>query len=337
MKFDVMRLHVPEEDREIRQCLRAYTILPKYCETPDEKNEKAKEILESVWKIRDKLRAKHGRKWGYAWMEKIPYGATYSVVKDWMIGRASIPLIAIDSLRELGFEKETAEILENVEYVSSTTGDITKIPKGIDKDLAYLTGLILGDGSLPIKHESGGRNHRLIITSGDKKLIEKVALLIERIFEVTLGDAHYYSRKSGSSWNLYKGNKAIYRFFSKIVCLTNGNKAKNGKIPHTIKPLPDAEKVAFIAGLIDSDIGRHGRGMGCTFKSKKLVEDLLIFLGILGIEAKAYGSHYKDNKYLQHDFTIPKSQIKRLKELLVENYLPLKEDRLNTINMLTQG
>jgi len=74
--------------------------------------------------------------------------------------------------------------------------------------------------------------------------------------------------------------------------------------------------------------------MGCTFKSKKIVEDLLEFLAALGIMAKHYGTHYKNNKYIQHDFSIPKSQIKNLKGLLFKNYLPKREDRLSTINPL---
>lgn len=91
------------------------------------------------------------------------------------------------------------------------------------------------------------------------------------------------------------------------------------------------EGIPFLSGLIDSDIGKHGKGLGCTFRSKVLVEDLIEFLGKFNITAKSYGTHFKNNKYIQHDFSIPKSQVKKLKDVLEQNYLPKREDRLNTL------
>jgi len=38
MRLNLLELHNPREDRNLRQCLRAYTVLPKYYRNPDHKN-----------------------------------------------------------------------------------------------------------------------------------------------------------------------------------------------------------------------------------------------------------------------------------------------------------
>ena len=329
MKIDLMKLHVPKEDTNIRRCLRAYTILPKFCDNPNERNEKAKEIMQDVWKVRDKIKRKFGRRWGYMWLDTIPYEMSYACIKDWMIGRASIPLIAIDSFRKLGFGKEAELILEKVEYVSSTTQEIIKIPKKLNLDIFYLCGLVLGDGCLPTptKDASG-----FSITSGKEEFLNNpVRSIIEENFETVCSPLRYYNH-GGPTWCIEKRSKALHRFFTKIFGLPSGKKSEKAHIPKIVKKATNREKVAFLSGLIDSDIGKHGGGMGCTFRSKKIVNDLIELLSDLGINAKSYGTHYKDNKYEQNDFTILKSQIKSLKVLLSDNYLPKREDRLATIN-----
>jgi len=329
----LLKLHVPEEDTTLRRCLRAYTILPKFCKNPDEKNEKAKQILKIIWTIRDSMKKKFGKSWAQFWIKQIPYSVTYSAVKDWMAGRASIPLIALKVLGDFGFEKEIEQVLSGVEYISTTTGDVVKIPNRIDSDIAYLAGLILGDGCLPVAYRRKNFDYKFCITSGDKEFLEQTKALIESCFETKTQKPFLAQKCTGyKSWELYKGSKPLYRFFNKIIGLPVGKKAEKAIIPESIKTLPADKKAAFLSGLIDSDIGKHGKGMGCTFRSKALVDDLIVFLAEFGITAKFYGTHYKNGKYVQHDFSIPKSQVKILKEFLEQNYLPKRADRLATIN-----
>ncbi len=251
-----------------------------------------------------------------------------------MIGRASIPLIAIATLRDLGFGKEADTILKKAKYVSSTTRDITRIPKKLNADLFYLSGFILGDGCTPYVKNGTNLDYGFSAISGQKEFLEKeIRPIIEENFEIRCSPSRY-SFHYGASWTLEKRNKAIHRFLTKIVGLPRGKKSVKAHIPFIVKQANEKEKSAFLAGLIDSDIGNHGNRMGCTFRSKKIVEDLIEFLNKFGILAKSYGTHYKDGKYEQNDFTIPKSQVKTLKELLLRNYLPKRQDRLDTINKL---
>lgn len=336
MPLNLLELHNPEDDRNLRQCLRAYSVLPEYCANADHKNEKAIEINRILKKVEVRLKKELGVNWRKKWEEEIGYPIKKRVSEEWIRGRAAIPLVAIEALGRLGCEKEAREIMEKVEYISSTTGEIVRIPNELTPDILYLSGLILGDGSLPINHRRPESNlcYEVLITSGDKEFLEKEIIpLFKEIFEtnyISMG----FSAHLGTAWTMTKRNKAVFRFFTQVIGLPKGNKSAKGEIPQIIKKMNSEESAPFIAGLIDSDIGKHGGGMGSTFKSKKLVDDLIFFLNKSGIKAKHYGSHYKNNKYLQHDFTIPKSQIMKLKGLLEETYLPKREDRLETLYSL---
>lgn len=129
-------------------------------------------------------------------------------------------------------------------------------------------------------------------------------------------------------------NKAIFRFFTRLIGLPSGKKSTKAHIPGLIKILEPKPAVPFLAGLIDSDIGKHSSGMGCTFGSEKLMDDLVIFIGNLGVKAKKGGTYIIKNKYPQTDFRIPKSEIRTLKYVLEQNYLPERADRLKLINGL---
>lgn len=336
MRLNLLALHNPREDRNLRQCLRAYSVLPEYCENPNHKNEKAVEINRILKKVNSRLKKEVGPRWRKKWEEEIGYPIKKRVSEEWIRGRAAIPLVAIDALKILGCEKEVEEIIDKVEYVSSTTGEVVRIPNELTPDILYLAGLVLGDGSLPIKFRRHENNfeYEVLITSRERQFLEKEIIpLFKTIFGVESVSMRF-SGHIGKAWTMCKKNKAIFRFFTQIIKLPKGDKSTKAEVPTSIKEMNPGEFAPFLAGLIDSDIGKHSSGMGSTFKSKKLVEELITLLGKAGIIAKHYGSHYKNNKYLQHDFSIPKSQIIKLKDLLEETYLPKRKDRLNTLYSL---
>ena len=77
--------------------------------------------------------------------------------------------------------------------------------------------------------------------------------------------------------------------------------------------------------------------MGCTFRSERFVVDLVELMNSLGIKAKQGGTYLIKEKYPQTDFRIPKREVKALKDVLSQNYLPKRIDRLKTINDLLHG
>jgi len=328
--FNLFDLHDSSYDVTTRQLLRVYSVIPKFSLIKTgSKAEQAILVVNFLKKMNVRLKSEVSINWKLKWIKLVGYNFSPSSFKDWFIGRASIPLVALEKLKLFGLNKEVNELMQTVQYISTTTRKIEKISFELNSDLLYLSGLILGDGSLPITHcKEGNYGYKVLISSGDKLNLAYVSKIFEINFEPDKPLIYFRKNDFGSSWVLQKDSKVIYRFFTKLVGICNGNKAKNAGVPQLIKNMQVASVAAFLSGLVDSDIGSHGGGMGCTFRSKLLVDDLIWLLGKPGIKAKNYGSHFKENKYIQHGFSIPKSQIKAFKDVLEKNYLPKRKDRV---------
>lgn len=338
MKFDFFELHNSEQDNNLRKCIRIYSVLEKYSNSTKQHKILKQTIFinKKLREIDKKLRISFGLNWKKEWIKKIPYKIKEPTTKDWFLGRASIPLIAIEKLSRFKCKKEIKEIMNNVEYFSSTTQEIIKLPKSFDKNIAYLTGLILGDGCLPniFRKKEKNFDYKTIITSGDKIFIEKEILkIIKKVFKKNT----YCNINKKNHFELELTNKTLFRFFTKIIKIHSGKKAINAKIPKIVFDSSKEKQIAFLAGLIDSDIGKHGKGLGSTFRSEIFVEELVLLLNSLGVKAKKGGTYLIKKKYPQTDFRIPKSEVKTLKRLLYKNYLPKRKDRLKIINELSTG
>jgi len=340
MEFNLFDLHDSEKDDCLRKCLRVYGVMPWYVDKP--KEEMLGAYKQAIWlnkkfvNINQKLNKEIGVNWKDKWIETIPYKISKSTVKDWFCGRSSPPLIAIEKLKILDCEKEVEDLMKNINYVSSTTRDIIRVPKQLTKDNVYLAGLILGDGCLPNDYCIKNNNHgyRVSIFGGNKEFFEEeIVPIMTNLFEAK-NVRLYYDK---TCWRIEKRNKAMFRFFTQVMGLHSGKKAIKARVSKIIFDSHRGIKVAFIAGLIDSDIGKHSGSLGCTFRSKKFVEDLVVLFNSIGIDAKEGGTYLIKEKYPQTDFRIPKREVKALKDILSQNYLPKNEDRLKAIKEILHG
>lgn len=184
MYFDLFKLHDIEKDQNARRCLRAYSVVPKYANKNGKPEQQAKVIVKYLRKLNEKLKKKD-KFWQVKWRNSLPFSISQSSMKDWFIGRASIPLAALEMLKEFESKEELKEIGDNIEYISSTTRQAIKIPKTINKDIIYLTGLILGDGSIPDlnRKKDNNKKYRVIIISGDQNFLKnKICPLFKEFF-----------------------------------------------------------------------------------------------------------------------------------------------------------
>lgn len=336
MECNLFDLEDSEEDNTNRKLLRIYSVIPRFSKIKTgPQAEQALLVTEFLNQINSRLKKEIAPNWKDQWMALIGHDFSKASYKDWFIGRASIPLLAMQRLSSFGIENEVNYFLEKIHYIASTTGDVVCIPKNTSPDLLYLCGIILGDGSLPRTRKplSNNLEYKTLIHSGDRENLFECATIFTRLFSKK-SRIYFRTNKRGSCWTLEVKNKAIYRLFTNILKIPHGDKGSTGHIPPTIKSLSPNLISAFLSGMVDSDIGKHGHGMGGTFKSKTLVLDLIEELEKLNIHAKHYGTHYKDHQFAQHDFTIPKGQMKKFKELLEKNYLPKRKDRLNALYSL---
>jgi len=329
-KLNLFDLHNPEEDITIRHCLRAFTTLPRYCGFSDKRNEHAEETISILKEVDEKAKIKFGNNWREKWIEKIGLEVKPESARAWMRGKKPIPLIALEKLKEMGFEQEIDLIMDRVGYISSCTKEITKVPGTLTPDILYLAGLLLSDGHLQGTKRKN-QNHfyyAVYLYSGDKSLLEKhITPIIESEFDLSNIRLVYRHQ----AWTLSKKNKVLFRFFNRILGIPHGKKSIKAKIPKIVWDMDPEKAIPFLAGLIDGDIGRHGKSMGGTFRSEKFVDDVILYLDRLGVKATKRKSNTLKDGYIQNEFYIPKKQVHILKDNMAKVFLPKRSDRIDLL------
>jgi len=330
IKLNLFNLHNPEEDVTIRHCLRAFTTLPKYCGFSDKRNEHAEEIISILKEVDKKARIKFGNKWREKWIEKIGLKVKSKSTGAWIRGKKPVPLIALEKLKEMGFEQEIDHIMDRVTYVSSRTKEITKVPKSLTPDILYLAGLLLSDGHLQGTKRKN-QNHfyyAVYLYSGDKTILKKhIIPIIESTFDLSNIRLIYRHQ----AWTLSKKNKVLFRFFNRILGIPHGKKSIKAKIPEIVWGIDPEKAIPFLAGLIDGDIGRHGKSMGGTFRSEKFVDDVILYLDKIGVKAIKRKTNILKGGYTQNEFYIPKNQVYVLKDIMAKFFLPKRLDRIDIL------
>lgn len=279
MEFNLFALH-NREDVELRKCIRAYTISPKHARNPAEKNFKAEKIVRLLRQINSKLRKEIGLSWKNKWLKKLPFKVKKSSPKDWLLGRASIPLIAIIKLNEFGCEKEVNEIYANLDYFCTTTGTVIRIPKNISAELAWLVAATLCDGHID-KNKS-----RVTFNLTEKKLIKKIEVFFSYVFE--LKSCKYNVKEKPQSvkqlYGINEENKVVVRFLNKFLEIPAGKKCNIITVPEIIQQSHPEIKKAFLKGLFDTDGGKRRKGLGLTSASEKFRDQNFKLLQEFGIK-----------------------------------------------------
>ncbi|MBS1266327.1 MAG: Replication factor C small subunit [Candidatus Woesearchaeota archaeon] len=144
-----------------------------------------------------------------------------------------------------------------------------KLPKKLDKDLAYLFGLLIGDGTLTYKNYT-------IFTNKDKQLI--------REFSMIVNDKFGYSVKSKKNkMDHYVSSKQIRLFLDKVGLKKWNSLSK--EVPVCILHAPRELVASFVQGLFDADGGATKRYGNVSFStsSKTLAYQIHLVLLNFGI------------------------------------------------------
>ncbi len=155
----------------------------------------------------------------------------------------------------------------------------------IDESLAYLIGLLVGDGWVE-KDRRG--YHRVGLFISDKRMRERVESILS-------SKGFSFSRSKDGTVRLNSRNS---RTIIRILEADENLSAKTKRIPSWVFKADRGTVLAFVSGLIDSDGSVHKSRNVITFTSvsKELIRDLQILLFYLGIPARVYTQRPKGNK-----------------------------------------
>ena len=157
-----------------------------------------------------------------------------------------------------------------VGYNTNLFGSYTKIP---NNDIAYLMGVLVGDGCLTIKN-------RTILSTSDPELLEKVQCIVRANFGTEF-------KKTTSKYDYILNDKDVKQ---KLLEWGLSETYAEGKyIPEWIRIAPKSFVVAFLRGLFDTDGHVEKYGAVClSSASERLIKEVHAILLNCGIVARLY-------------------------------------------------
>lgn len=191
-----------------------------------------------------------------------------STLECWINGRNAIPIYKAYKFLNLWkkvcnkdkkeFEKKWNLIFKRGSIRSQGRNENIVLPKTLNEDLAYISGLISADGyiksDIRLLNTKRNAEHSICIYSDSKILLNKIKILFYDNFNVPC--KIYFSRdKKGSWFTLRCAYKPVHRFFCDILGMKRGSKTGKVHIPKLIRNGNLSIKKNFISGFFDGDGG----------------------------------------------------------------------------------
>jgi len=211
------------------------------------------------------------------------YGFYSDSKSDWLSGRYPVPLITLK-----GVDSSRIESI-------CIRGGKRVLPPQESKELAYLSGVVLGDG-----HVKGYTRHlgyplyAIIIEKLETHYSRDILpSIIKSIFGLR-PKVYFHTRKSRLV-RISIASKIIHRVFTNLLKFSAG--AKTSKPLIVISEWSDELKLQFVAGLFDTDGGRSGGSYSLGNNLKEVIDFARIVLEQKGIKTKTYTQQNKNAVY----------------------------------------
>ncbi len=210
--------------------------------------------------------------------------STYGITRDLLYAyRLTNHRIPLDLLRSMCKEAEITEnkLLEQVTKLETGAGSYVSIPLTLTPKIAYLAGVVAGDGDLAVGKHGGIR-----ITSSSVPYLKYLCKLFKEEFTVTPNVFSYENKTP----QLRVASTVIRDIFTKLGAPA-GEKSHLIDLPPSITQSGVENVAAFIRGWMDTDgyvaLPKHGSAsIGLTTASKKAARKLLILFEWFGVTAK---------------------------------------------------
>lgn len=152
----------------------------------------------------------------------------------------------------------------------STRKTIVTIPE-IDEDIAYLVGVIAGDGNLSIcKRKKGGNHYRVRISSNSVKYLAYLNDIIYKYFGLKGKIMKDKRRKNTFCWEIE--NASIFWYFS----ILESKYDKTNQLPFFCR---DKNLFAhYMSGLIDTDGSISHKRIQLKLKNENIIKQIFYLL-----------------------------------------------------------
>ncbi|PLW79862.1 hypothetical protein C0585_05545 [Candidatus Woesearchaeota archaeon] len=192
--------------------------------------------------------------------------------------------------------------------------NIVKIKKfKLCPDLAYLTGVIIGDGHLANATKSKNdksADYKIVVDISDKDYSKYLTNLILKFIKTKSRPKEInQSSNRKKRYCMQFRNKSLFYFFTIDMEIPKGKKSDIVKVPTAIINSDSNIRLNFLAGLFDTDGGFRGGTLGFTSASKKLILDISVLLNELKIRHMCESWINKNYNKQFYGIRIKKNQI----------------------------
>lgn len=148
----------------------------------------------------------------------------------------------------------------------------------LNPETAYLTGFIIGDGSLANSCKSRtdpSKDYRISVDISDIDHLFKIAELIKTIISTSSSPkARQQAGNRVPRSYLFIRNKSLFMFLHKEMKIPIGNKSSIVHVPSKVVESSFEVKKHFLAGYFDADGGFRGGSLGFTTASERMQNDV---------------------------------------------------------------
>lgn len=237
--------------------------------------------------------------------------------------------------------KEEPVQLDIMSNMSFSKGGVRPLGKlHLDPEWSYFIGAMLGDGVISIKQTPNSYGHGLkgyVGICGDPAdfVVEKVSS-----FMADLGYPPRLHSKKGNCETMVNTNSELCKVVYDTLGLgdmTAQKKCKNLKVPDYMFNAPVDCKIAFLAGILDTDgyVKKiQNTSVACfTSKDHRFTTGVAVLLSSIGIETTYEPQYNKTYDRYYYTLRIPVSSCVKLKELGIHNYMvvPRKRDMFASV------
>lgn len=147
------------------------------------------------------------------------------------------------------------------------------IPPIMSDELAWLLGILVGDGCVSDK-----RDGRIDVTCEDMEIIDGFAIICRKVFGINSTIKKHVDRNASLA---YAHNKGVREFLESIGL--GYETAYDKKIPEAIFTSPISCQSAFLRGLFDTDGGASKNEIHLTTTSEQLGKEVQLLLANIGV------------------------------------------------------
>lgn len=162
--------------------------------------------------------------------------------------------------------------IPKLDFSSHSQARKVELPKKMSVDLAWLMGVLIGNGSV-----NDGKEYRIDMASMDEVLIERYCAVVKELFDIL---PRCPSRAGNKAKNVYFQSCYVRKFL--LALGLSYSLAKTKEVPFSVLQSSADVQAAFLQGLFDTDGGVNNL-IHHTTVSLKLAQQVQIMLCGLGV------------------------------------------------------